>query len=98
MEVCLTCLLPQAVKEISLSSHQNLGRDVSVDVSKPEIAAAVEISQLCVFHSQEMQNGRMQIMDVHSIFHRVIAKLVSGAIGDASLDPAAGHPHRVAIR
>src|SRR5688572_26412924 len=80
------------------TSHQDLGRYISVDVGEPEVAAAVEVSQLRMFHSQQMQNGRMQIVNVHAIFHSVVAELVGGAIRDAAFDSAAGHPHGVAIR
>jgi hypothetical protein len=71
---------------------------VSAYVSQPEIPALDLIGQLGVIEAQQMQQGRMQIMDVDLIFHHIEAKFVGLADARTRLDATARHPHRERLR
>jgi len=60
----------------------------AVDISKAEIAACIAISQALVIHSQQVQNGRVQVVNRNPILHSAESKLVS-SIGQAALYAAA---------
>src|SRR5215510_13544803 len=77
---------------------QNLMRNVTVHVSQPKVAAAIEVREPRVVDSQQMQDRGVQIVDVHPVFDRIVANLVRAAISDATLHTAACHPHAVPIR
>ena len=66
--------------------------DVAVDVGQPEVAAGVFVGQRLVIESQQMEDRRVQIVEVHAVFHRGNAVLVGRAIGRATLHASAGHP------
>ena len=44
-----------------------------------------------------MQNGGVEIVDVHDVFHGVIAEIVGVAVAHAALDAAAGEPAAEAL-
>src|SRR5205085_7097427 len=44
--------------------------------------------------AQEVQNGRLQVVDVDAVLHGAEAQLVGGAHGDTRLGAAAGQEHR----
>jgi hypothetical protein len=73
---------------------QDLRQDLPIDVGQPEIAAAKSISQSRVIYSQEMEDGRMQIMNIAAILKDLITILVCNAIDRSSLDAASGKPER----
>ena len=66
--------------------------DVAVDVGQPEVAAGVFVGQRLVIEPQQMEDRRVQIVEVHAVFHCGDAVLVGGAVGHAALHAAAGHP------
>src|SRR5262245_53864113 len=72
--------------------------NVTVHVSQSEVAAAIEVRKPGVVDSQQVQDRGMQIVNVHPVFDRIVAKLVGGTISDATLHAAACHPHAVPIR
>src|SRR5262249_13079224 len=45
-----------------------------------------------VVNAQQVEHGGMQVVNVDTVLHRVIAKFVGGSIGNAALDVAAGEP------
>ena len=45
-----------------------------------------------------MQDGRVQIVDVNLVLDGVVSEFIRGAVDDAGLEAAAGHPHREAER
>src|SRR5438552_4285524 len=63
------------------------------DSQGPDMVIAVK---LIVVDTEAIQEGRMQIMDVHRFSHNVVAIAVSIAKGETPFDPAAGEPHREA--
>ena len=43
--------------------------------------------------SQQMQDGRMQIMDMHRVFSDVVTVFVGLSITYSGLNATSGHPH-----
>ncbi len=54
-----------------------------MDVAQPELAAVETVRQLLVVETQQVKNGRMQIVDVHAVLDSVVPELVGGAVNDA---------------
>ena len=54
--------------------------DFTVDVCQAEVAAAVAVGQAFVVQREEVQNGRVQIVDVHFVFRSVVALIISGSV------------------
>src|SRR5215467_5905542 len=78
--------------------RQDLLRHGASNICQSEIPPAVEIAQPSVFQAHQVQNGRVQVVQVHAIFHGVIAELVDCAVGGAALHTAAGHQHGIPVR
>jgi len=51
-----------------------------------------------VLEAEEVQDGGVQVADVHRIFNDVVAEVVGLTVNCAALDPAAGQPHRETAR
>src|SRR5438552_789196 len=79
-------------------SGQDVLDDVSVDVRQALVAALMEVGQFLVIEAQAVQDGGVDVVDVGLVLDGLEAELVGGAVADAALDSAAGHPHREAIR
>ena len=62
-------------------------------VREPHVAAAKAVGQALVIDSQEMEDRRVQVVDLDLVFDGVVTVVVGGAIDRSPLDPAAGHPH-----
>src|SRR5690349_6230063 len=75
-------------------SDQSLFDYESANVRQPEIPALEFVSELGVLDSEAMQDGGLQVVDVHRIFENVVAIIVGFADGQAALDSTAGHPNR----
>ena len=68
------------------------------DVRQAEVAAAVAIGELGVVDAEQVQHGRVQVVDVHRLLDRLEAEVVGRAVDRSALDAAAGQPHREAER
>ena len=67
--------------------------DVAVDVGEAEVAAGVAVGELFVIDAEQVEDGGVEVVDVHSIFNGVESDFVSGADDLSALDASAGHPH-----
>src|SRR5205823_5163039 len=72
------------------SSRQDGMDDLAVYVRQPHVAAAEAHRQALVVDAQEVQQRRVQVVDLHLVLHRLVAPLVGGPVGDAALHAAAG--------
>src|SRR5205085_2516461 len=54
--------------------------DVAEVVGEPEVAAVVAVGQLRVIEAQQVQDGRVQVVDVHLVLRRPGAELVGRAV------------------
>src|SRR5262245_6096928 len=51
-----------------------------------------------MIESEQVQQRRMKVMDVHLVLSRRETELIRGAVHDPFLESSAGQPHREAIR
>src|SRR5665213_1319084 len=76
--------------------YRVLGHDVMDDlpgsVGQSEITPAVGIRELQVIDAEQIQNGGVQIVHVGRFLDSFVAEVIRGAVGDAALDAASGHP------
>src|SRR6056297_3534668 len=70
---------------------------MAVDVGQPEVAPSITIGQLLVVESQQVQDGRVQVMNVNAVFNGLKAKLVGRSMHIPAFNAAAGQPHSKAI-
>ena len=78
-------------------SGQKLVDDVAMHVGETEIAAGIAIGQLFVIEAQEVQDGRMQVVNMDSLLLSSEAEFVGGAMDAAAADAAARQPHAEAV-
>ena len=60
---------------------------VAMDIGQPEVTPAVAISQTLVIESDQMQNRRVQVVNVYLVPGDVKAELVGGTVGGSRLHP-----------
>ena len=94
----MTLRLAQLRGERYLWPSQNRPDDLAADVGQAEIAAGMAERQPLVVEAQEMQDRRLQVVDVDRVFDDVKPEVVGRAVDNARLDAAAGHPHREGLR
>ena len=51
-----------------------------VNIGQPEIPARIAIRQPLVIEAQQMQDGRVQVVEVNLVLHRVIAVVVGRSV------------------
>src|SRR5436190_18410035 len=68
--------------------------DVALDIRETEIAPGVFESELLVIESQQRENRRVQIVDVHLVLHCLVTVVIRLAVAEPAEDAAAGHPER----
>src|SRR5712675_1006226 len=74
-------------------SGEDLFHDVTFDIRETEIPARVAVGQLFVVETKQVQDRRVEIMDVHFVLLCEVAVVVGRPIGDAPFHAATGHPH-----
>ena len=65
---------------------------VAVHVSQPEIAALVSIGQSRVIETEQLQNRRLQIVNLDRIVDSIESEFIRSAMHMTVLEPAARHP------
>src|SRR5262249_21145458 len=73
-------------------SSQDLLDHAPRDIGQAEIATVVAVRQLLMIQADQMQDGRVQVVDADAVLDGLEADLVSRAVMDAALHSAAGHP------
>ena len=61
--------------------------------SQPEIEPLVPVGKPFVIHSQQMEQGRVQVIHVDRILSDVVAEIIGGSPGHPRLDPSPRKPH-----
>ncbi len=79
-------------------SSQDTFDDRSVNIGQTKVAALMSEGQSLVVDPQTVQNGRVQIVNVHRVFRHVVTEVIRLAVNDPRFDAAAGHPFGVASR
>ncbi len=76
---------------------EQLGNDFAMHIRQPEVATLEFERQFGVIKSQQVQNGRLQIMHVYPILDSGVTKFVSGAKVKSQLDSAASQPRGISF-
>ena len=61
------------------------------------VATTVTIRESLVIESHQMKNGRVQIMDMHTVLHSRQTKLIRCSVTDPAFHAAASHPRGEAV-
>ena len=67
---------------------------MAVHVGQAVVAALELVRQLLVVDAEQVQDRRLEVVDVDGVLGDVVAEVVGRAVGDARLDAAAGQPAR----
>ncbi len=71
--------------------------DGAVDVGQPEVASRVTIGQLLVVEAHQVQNRRVEIVNMHSLIHCGEAEVIAGTVHGAAFHPPARQPNGEAM-
>ena len=74
-------------------SGQDVLHHMPVDVGEAEVAAGVAVGELLMVQAEDVEDGGVEVVDVDFVLLGEVAVVVGGAVGDAALHAAAGHPH-----
>ena len=70
---------------IPANSRQHVLHHLAVHVGQAEVAALEAVGQLLVVEAQQVQDRRLQVVDVDRFLGGVEAQVVGRAVGDARL-------------
>src|ERR1043166_4084999 len=95
-----TTKLSLRVKRFAHDSHscQNALHQFALYVRQAEIPALEAVGELLVIETEQVQNGRVQVVDVYSVFSDVKTEFVGFTDGHSGFDAAAGQPHGKSLR
>src|SRR5258708_35114981 len=82
-----------AFGKASASAAHDLWDRVAVDIREPHVAPVVEVGELGVIHSQQVQNRGVQIVNGDGLLLRLVAEFIARADGLSALDLRTRHPH-----
>ena len=71
--------------------------DMSSNICQAKVAAPISKRQLLVVDSEQMQDGRVEVIYMKDVFDRVVTQLVRGAMADTALHTTTGHPDGKAL-
>src|SRR5688572_16475173 len=77
---------------VTVRSGEQTLDNLAVHVGEPETASLVAIGQPFMIDAQQVQQRSLKIVDVHPVFHDVVAEFASFAVEGARLDTSARHP------
>ena len=66
---------------------------MAVDIGEAVIAAAMPVGQSFVIEAHDVQDRRVQVVDVDLVLHGVPAEFVGRPVDVAGANAAPGHPH-----
>ena len=70
---------------VKLALGQNTLHDLAMHVGQAEVAAAVAVGEAGMVQAHQVQDGGVQVVDVHAVFDGVEAELVGRAIDQCRL-------------
>src|SRR3977135_1109711 len=74
--------------------HVGSGKDVAnygpAYISQTEVAPAIAVSELLVVQAELVEDGRVQIVDVHTVFDCFKSEIVCAAVCHSALESTAG--------
>ena len=69
-----------------------------MNIGEPVVAALVAHGEAGVVQTQQVENGGVEVVDMHRVRDDIVGKVIRLADDRAALDPAAGEPEREAAR
>ncbi len=66
---------------------------MAVNVGETVVAAAVSVRESLVIEAHQVQDGRVQVVDVDLVFHGVPTEVVGGPVDVPGPHPASSDPH-----
>ena len=83
---------------MSRGSGNDFSDDIAGYVGETEVAPIVAIGQFFVIDAEQMQDGRVQIIDADAIDDGLVSEFVGLAVTGAGLDAATGEPGGESMR
>ncbi len=77
-----------------LQSRQNPAHHFPKNIGEPKVATTVAVGEAFVIEAEEMQEGGVQIVEMHLVNFGGLARRIGGSVAQPSFDAATGHPHR----
>ena len=71
--------------------------NATVDVGQAKVTAGMAEGQLLMVEAEQVQQRGVEIVHVHPVLHRRVAKRVGCSVGQSAFHAAAGHPHCEAL-
>ena len=65
---------------------------ISMDIGQAVVAATVAVCQTSMVDAQQVQDRRMEVMNVDSVLSDGRTDFVRAAVADARFDSGTGHP------
>src|SRR5437773_5396517 len=96
LRYCCAALCSSSLRGEVLPSGQQLLDHLSVHVGQAETAPLIEVSEALVVDAEQVQKRGLEVVDVHGVFHDVVAKFAGLSVNQSRLAAAAGRPHREA--
>jgi len=76
--------------------HPYLRKDLlhhfAVDIGQAEVAAGVAVGELLVVHSEDVEDGGVEVVHVDFVFPGKVAEFVGGSVTVAGFDSSSGEP------
>ena len=72
--------------------------DFTVHISQAKVASAIPEGQFFVVDSHQMQQRRVEIVDVHFLLGGVPAEVVGGSVNESRADTSPSEAEGVAVR
>ena len=80
-------ILHEAVRRLEggvlIVSCDHVADHVPVDVGEPEVAARVAVGQAGVVQAHQVQDGGVEVVDVHGVLGGAVAVLVGDAVAES---------------
>src|SRR5690242_8325889 len=77
---------------------QQLRYDFAADIRQPEVASEMPVGEAFVVQAETVQDGRLEVVDMHAVLHDLEAEFVRFSDDLAAFDSAARHPQAEAVR
>ena len=78
------------------SCHDRHHRIHRFNAGETLVKALVSNCKAAVIDAHTVENGSIQLVEVHRVFSNIITEIIRGAVGRASRYPSPGEPHREA--
>src|SRR5438067_5727845 len=93
---------PLGSRRMAIARVADSGEDrldpLAVDVGQAHVAAAPTVGQPLVVHAQQVEHGRVQVVDLAPALDHLVAVLVRGPVSHPALDAPTGQPDAVPER